>query len=430
MACQLRNRLHFKMKLGLAVFLALAVAGVHAGVFKSRLSKLPNAGQRTLSSMVSQAEFLGAKYGAAGKQQPFSLIHDAAGDVRIQSTDAGMMSERWHANANAGHNVPLTDFLNAQYFADIEIGSPPQQFKVILDTGSANLWIPSESCTSIACLIHRKYDNALSTTYQANGSDFGIHYGSGSVEGFVSRDNLKISDLEIKGQEFGEATTEPGLAFAFGKFDGILGLAYDTISVNKIVPPFYKMVEQNLLDENLFAFYLGENDSEGGEATFGGVDTDKFEDPIVYAPVRRRGYWEVALNKVGFGDEELELPRTGAAIDTGTSLIAMPSAVAEILNKQIGAKRSWTGQYSLDCSRIPSLPSLTFYLDNKPYTLEGKDYILNIQNTCISSFMGMDLPEPVGPLWIIGDVFLRKFYTVYNLDKNAVGFAKAVHRHH
>ena len=190
------------------------------------------------------------------------------------------------------------------------------------------------------------------------------------------------------------------------------------------------MVEQNLLDENLFAFYLGENDSEGGEATFGGVDTDKFEDPIVYAPVRRRGYWEVALNKVGFGDEELELPRTGAAIDTGTSLIAMPSAVAEILNKQIGAKRSWTGQYSLDCSRIPSLPSLTFYLDNKPYTLEGKDYILNIQNTCISSFMGMDLPEPVGPLWIIGDVFLRKFYTVYNLDKNAVGFAKAVHRHH
>ena len=85
MACQLRHRLHFKMKLGLAVFLALAVAGVHAGVFKSRLSKLPNAGQRTLSSMVSQAEFLGAKYGAAGKQQPFSLIHDAAGDVRIQS---------------------------------------------------------------------------------------------------------------------------------------------------------------------------------------------------------------------------------------------------------------------------------------------------------------------------------------------------------
>ena len=187
------------------------------------------------------------------------------------------------------------------------------------------------------------------------------------------------------------------------------------------------MKEQNLLDQNQFGFYLGSSESEGGEATFGGVDPSRFEGPIVYAPVRRRGYWEVALNKIGFGNEELVLTRTGAAIDTGTSLIAMPTDVAEILNKEIGAKRSWTGQYSVDCSKVPSLPALTFYLDNKPYTLEGRDYIFNVQGTCISPFMGMDLPEPVGPLWIVGDVFLRKFYTVYDLDKDAVGFAKAVH---
>ena len=392
---------------------------------RTKLSKLPHAKERTLSSVISQSEFLGYKYGVSSKQRPFSLFRDAEGDLRVLSGEAGLSSEKWLATARAGHNVPLTDFLNAQYFADIELGTPPQKFKVILDTGSANLWVPSEKCTSIACFLHKKYDNTLSSTYKPNGSSFEIQYGSGSMEGFVSRDHLTIGDLKIQDQDFAEATTEPGLAFAFGKFDGILGLAYDTISVNKIVPPFYKMIEQGLLDENLFAFYLGTDDSVGGEATFGGVDPDHFEGPIVYAPVRRQGYWEVALNKIGFGDEELELSKTGAAIDTGTSLIAMPSEISEILNKEIGAKRSFAGQYTVDCDRVPSLPTLTFYLDNKPYMLEGKDYILNVQGTCISSFMGMDLPPPIGPMWIIGDVFLRKFYTVYDLDKNAVGFAKA-----
>ena len=105
----------------------------------------------------------------------------------------------------------------------------------------------------------------------------------------------------------------------------------------------------------------------------------------------------------------------------------MPTDVSEILNKEIGAKRSWTGQYGLNCSSVPDLPNLTFYLNGKPYTLEGRDYVLNVQGTCISAFMGMDFPKPVGPLWIVGDAFLRKFYSVYDLDKDAVGFALAKH---
>ncbi|WFD28878.1 saccharopepsin [Malassezia nana] len=413
---------------GLSAFalllLSLAVC-TNASTYRTKLSKLPHAKERTLSSVISQAQFLGFKYGASTKQRPFSLMRDAEGDLRILGGESGLNSEKWATVAQAGHPVPLTDFLNAQYFADIELGTPPQKFKVILDTGSANLWVPSETCTSIACFLHKKYDSSMSSTYKPNGSSFEIQYGSGSMEGFVSCDHLTIGDLKIQDQDFAEATSEPGLAFAFGKFDGILGLAYDTISVNKIVPPFYKMVEQGLLDQNLFAFYLGSDESDGGEATFGGVDENHFEGSIVYAPVRRKGYWEVALNKIGFGEEELELPRTGAAIDTGTSLIAMPSEISEILNKEIGAKRSFSGQYTVDCEKVPTLPTLIFYLDNKPYALEGKDYILNVQGTCISSFMGMDLPPPIGPMWIIGDVFLRKFYTVYDLDKNAVGFAKA-----
>ena len=83
----------------------------------------------------------------------------------------------------------------------------------------------------------------------------------------------------------------------------------------------------------MFAFYLGDtnkNSDDGGEAVFGGYDKDHYSGKITWLPVRRRGYWEVGLDSFSFGQETLELENTGAAIDTGTSLIALPSDIAEV----------------------------------------------------------------------------------------------------
>ena len=164
-------------------------------------------------------------------------------------------------------------------FSEMSIGTPAQEFKVVLDTGSSNLWVPSTECSSIACYLHTKYDSSASSTFKKNGTSFEIRYGSGSLSGFVSQDTISIGDLEIKEQDFAEATEEPGLAFAFGRFDGILGLGYDSISVNGMVPPFYNMIDQGLLDEPVFGFYLGSTDngdSDESEAIFGGINTDHY----------------------------------------------------------------------------------------------------------------------------------------------------------
>lgn len=415
-----------------AVLLSLAAAtSVSAAVHKFPLKKItptiPSAEHTAFA-----AEYLAQKYSAG--QAPLVAGSGGAGrklkadnrDDDLFWTQESQAAEGFNTElVKGGHGVPLSNYANAQYFAEIQLGTPGQTFKVVLDTGSSNLWVPGSKCTSIACFLHAKYESSASSTYKANGTSFEIRYGSGSLEGYMSQDILTIGDLSVKHQDFAESTKEPGLAFAFGKFDGILGLAYDTIAVNHATPPFYNMVDQDLLDEPVFSFRVGKSEEDGGEAIFGGIDDSAYTGKIDYVPIRRKGYWEVELEQIQFGDDVLELENTGAAIDTGTSLIACPSDVAELLNDALGAKKGWNGQYTVDCATVPSLPDLTFQFGGKPYTLSASDYILEVQGTCISAFMGLDIPAPLGPIWIIGDVFLRKFYTVYDLGRNAVGFAAA-----
>lgn len=235
---------------------------------------------------------------------------------------------------------------------------------------------------------------------------------------------MTIGDITIKGQDFAEATKEPGLAFAFGRFDGILGLGYDTISVNRMVPAFYNMVNQGAVDEPVFAFYLADENGDS-EAVFGGIDESHIDGEITYIPLRRKAYWEVDLDSIAYGDDVAELENTGVILDTGTSLNVLPSSLAELLNKEMGAKRGYNGQYTVECEKKSELPDITFELSGNKFAMSPDDYILEIQGSCISTFQGMDFPAPTGPLAILGDAFLRRYYSIYDLGNNRVGIATA-----
>merc|ERR1719355_8431 len=398
------------MKSGLVVAATL-LGAANAGMHRMKLQKVPLEEQLGAANIGDHVRALRHKYTQKTLGGP---AEDIFSDTSI--------------HPDGPHDVPVENFLNAQYFSTIALGTPPQEFKVVLDTGSSNLWVPSQSCGSIACYLHQKYDSSSSSTYKKNGTSFEIRYGSGSLSGYVSEDTMSIGDLKIKNQIFAEATEEPGLAFAFGRFDGILGLGFDTISVNKIPPPFYNMIDQKLLDEPVFAFYLGDtNNGEGdeSEAIFGGINKDHFTGKITEIPLRRKAYWEVDLDAITFGDATAELDNTGVILDTGTSLIALPSTLAELLNKEMGAKKGYNGQYTVECEKRDSLPDMSFTLSGHNFTITPYDYILEVQGSCISSFMGMDFPEPVGPLAILGDAFLRKWYSIYDLGKGTVGLAAA-----
>jgi len=140
-------------------------------------------------------------------------------------------AQRMHYQMIGNGEVPVRDVTNTQYFVPIEIGTPGQPFEVVPDTGSSNLWVYSSHCRSVPCLTHKTYSPESSSTYEADGRDFIIQYGSGGINGKTSKDVAKMGDLTAT-MGFGEIKSVSGATFYVSQMDGILGLAYDTISIN------------------------------------------------------------------------------------------------------------------------------------------------------------------------------------------------------
>ncbi|GAA5795371.1 endopeptidase [Helicostylum pulchrum] len=394
-----------------AVVATVLATLAEAGVTSIAIKKVTESPSEKLNRYAHTGEYMSQKYFGQRQNQKSVAPFQVKPDGSVE------------------HGVPISNYMNAQYYGDIEIGTPPQTFSVVFDTGSSNLWVPSVHCNSIACFMHRRYDSGQSETFRENGTEFAIQYGTGSLEGFISQDTLRVGGIKIEDQGFAESVKEPGFTFALARFDGIFGLGYDTISVKHTVPPFYHMVNKDLVDEQLFSFWLNDvnkgGEAEGGELVFGGVNEDHYTGNITWAPIKRKGYWEIDLENIKFGDDYVDLDPVGAAIDTGSSLIIAPTTIADLINHEIGAVKNWAGQYTLDCALVPDLPEFCFVFAGKDFCLKGEDYVLKVQDQCISGFMGMDIPEPAGPLWIIGDVFLRKYYSIYDLGNNRVGLAKS-----
>jgi cathepsin D len=332
---------------------------------------------------------------------------------------------------NNGAPIPISDYENAQYYGPISIGSPSQNFLVVFDTGSSNLWVPSSSCYAVACLLHSRYYSSDSSTYVKNGTTFSIQYGSGAVAGFLSQDYVTMGGLTIKDQVFAEVTAEPGLSFDLAKFDGILGMAFVTISVDHVIPIWYNLVNQGLVPNAQFSFWLSKDASgnTGGELTLGGTDSAHFTGSFTYVPLTSETYWEFKMDNLLVGTTGGFVPSNGSAAicDTGTSLLAGPTAAVSKINSLLGAVCVSNACVFSSCSVISNLPSVTVVLAGQNFVLTPNDYVLQVTSLgvteCVSGFMGIDIPS--GPLWILGDVFIRKYYTTFDFSGKRVGFATA-----
>ncbi|KAK9875095.1 hypothetical protein WA026_005890 [Henosepilachna vigintioctopunctata] len=284
-------------------------------------------------------------------------------------------------------------------------------------------------------MLHNKYDSSKSSTYVRNGAEFKIGYGSGSLSGFQSEDLVEVNGLQVVGQVFAEATEEPGLAFVIGKFDGILGMGYKEISQYGITPVFDNIIAQKQLDNAIFSFYLNRNPNEedGGEIVFGGIDSSRYKGDISYVPVDVKGYWQFKMDAASSGSVAVCEGGCEAVADTGTSMIMVPKADMAKLHKVLGGTKvpgQDLDEYIIDCNKIESMPSVEFTIGGKQFVLEAKDYVVKTGEgpieECILGFVGDDMKTRSGLIWILGDVFIGKYYTVFDMENDRVGFAESV----
>uniref|UniRef100_A0A2K6FMR3 Napsin A aspartic peptidase n=1 Tax=Propithecus coquereli TaxID=379532 RepID=A0A2K6FMR3_PROCO len=352
--------------------------------------------------------------------------------------------------------VPLTKYMDVQYFGEIGLGTPPQNFSVVFDTGSSNLWVPSRRCHffSVPCLtplwpsdlgFHHRFNPKASSSFRPNGTKFAIHYGTGRLNGILSEDKLTIGGIKGASVVFGEALWEPSLVFTFAHFDGILGLGFPILAVEGVRPPLDILVEQGLLEKPVFSFYLNRDPdvADGGELVLGGSDPAHYIPPLTFVPVTIPAYWQIHMERVKVGTG-LTLCAQGCAaiLDTGTSLITGPTEEIRALNVAIGGIPLLAGAYLIQCSEIPTLPPVSFLLGGVWFNLTAKDYVIQVDSTRTGSGSqkrylsrssgrgeALDMPPPAGPLWILGDVFLGTYVAVFDRGDThsgaRVGLARA-----
>ena len=326
------------------------------------------------------------------KQQPMEAL--------LKSYFNHKLMARANVNASDPIEIELHDEYNAEYYGPIQIGNPPQEFMVIFDTGSSNLWVPSSQCKPTpgsACANHAKYNSSASSTYVSNGKSMTIPYGSGTVQGFLSQDTVWFGDLQIPGQVFGEVTSEPGEIFSQSPFDGILGLAFKILAVDSVKPVFDSLMEEKLLPANVFSFYLSSTPGDGSSRlVLGGVDRHYVGSDFIYATVHLPSYW-----LIGMDDIRIDGQTTGACkgllnvcatiVDTGTSLIAGPSSSMQPIVEKLSVFPN--------CSNVNDLPPVDIVIGGHAFTLNATDYVLQLEDdgkkVCQLGLMSFDAGIPV-----------------------------------
>lgn len=333
------------------------------------------------------------------------------------------------------NQIALENFWNQQFVGTIGIGTPPQYLTVIFDTGSGNFFVNSELCESRSCQSREAYDHELSSTYTSLDIPLAVQFGSGIVRGVLGNDTLIMGGIKIPGQNFAEVTYESGSVFYYAKFSAIMGLGFNTLAHDDTVPVFDHIVESKFLEWNVFAFYYSLNEDDESELMIGDVDHSKYHGHIHWVSVTEDPYyWTVLVTDVLFGYKSTGLCKGGclAAMDTGTTLILAPSEAVDILYRKI----------ENPCD-LNDMPDLVFVIDGKRYAIPATSYMISLNrgktedpgvhsdltpDQCYLAISSLDIDPPLGPLWVLGNVFMHSYYVAFDRDKMSVGLARSINQ--
>ncbi|PLN78877.1 acid protease [Aspergillus taichungensis] len=308
------------------------------------------------------------------------------------------------------------------YFAKVKVGSQDQDMYMMLDTGGVNTWLFSSDCKSTACSLHNTFGEEASSSLETSDEDWHVGYGTGTVSGVVGTDNITIGDVDVR-LPIGLAS-EASDDFRSYPMDGIIGLGRaEEGSFGQ--PTFMDQVKkEKVLDSNIigFSFSRSSDDEKNGAVTIGGVDKSRYSGDISYTDTTGSvSHWRIPLDDASVDGDACHFSDRTAIIDTGTSYMLLPPDDAKTLHDHIpGAEASGKETFVLPCDSTVDL-QLTF--SGVSYSISHKDYIGDKASgsMCLSTIVSHQMFGD--DEWLVGDVFLKNVYTVFDYDKNRIGFA-------
>ncbi|KAG2139036.1 aspartic peptidase domain-containing protein [Suillus clintonianus] len=364
---------------------------------------------------------------ADGLVDPASIrAHITSTEAKLQrgaaaferNTGKALFSTPPTKRAGESGSAPLVDDSNKIWIGAIEAGTPPKAFTIDFDTGSPDLFLPGESCGN-ACSGQERYNPSSSSSAQALGKTFQVAYGDGSAaEGDLYKDTVTFAGFKATGQTFGVATNATD--FSQEKYDGLMGMSFPSLSNFPANPVFNTLVAQGAVPESVFAFKLA---SSGSELRVGGVNSALYKGSFTYTPVTKQAYWQIDGDGIGVNGKNV-IKKFSAIVDSGSSLILGNSAQVKQLYAATDATEVQKGVYALPCD---AMPHVSITLGGKAFPLSAETLnrgpIESSGKTCIGAIHGSD---SIGDKyqWILGDVFMRNVYTVFDVGNSRVGFAE------
>jgi hypothetical protein len=336
---------------------------------------------------------------------------------------------------------------NYYYNANFSLGTPPQSFNLQVDTGSSNLWVTDKyTCTSDSCKgfpdgaadlgspyyrNRTQFDYKASSTFQAGNTEIDIQYGAGAVDCKSAIDVLTINQTPLKYTTQGFANAYSVDSIMGGEeLDGIFGMAWPQLAIGNVVPPFQNILSQ--LDKPLFTVYIAKItgfEQNAGLLTFGAVDTTNCASTVNYVPLAGFEWWMFNVAGASIGATSWTFTQIGIA-DTGTSFLMGPQNYIDQIFTQISATYNNDYGYVVSCTNgKANLPDISFMINGMSYNVSSSEYILAQDwlppNLCVVAIDGFNGGGGFGFNWIMGDVFLRSYCTVFDVGGKRIGFAKS-----
>lgn len=324
-------------------------------------------------------------------------------------------------------SIPIIDYEKVQYSGFLAIGSDGELFNLIFDTGSSYIWVASDECENcLAYEITQVYDCDTSQSCTALPVELvEISYGSGTLTGELVEDTVSLGGFHADMQNIILAVDMQD--FVEMDCDGIFGLGFEPTSDGRTT--FVNNLKlQGQITDRVFSFYLGGYpDSYNPQFTLNGYDSRLIDpsDALVYCDVIDNTYWGVQMKSIKIGQDAYILSQNlEAIIDSGTSFICVNQQAFQFLFDYLNIY--------VECLNVDGYitcleqdqtlyPNISINLCGNELVLSPEDYLYQSGDYFIVSFEAYDMGYV-----ILGNIFMRKFYTVFNMEKNQIGFAKAI----